>query len=342
MNKNVRFSDSLYIRDVANAPSTLNTKVVITARNCKSDGSVEQQVYENKTALPGRTSLLESAFPVTPNIRDQHIFINDNVLGETDSTGAPISTPQKISLPSGVNEGMLPRTNPVLFRRRRVAYWCAGDGAMNRTLISESYPAHITNTKLYHMIPFRVTGDGGDNVIDDTIYKGKVVYGAGHPLNGRTAAYFKKIEFDDVDSGIKMLVDGTPYNPSWRDTAPDLDAEDPQGYVNKFRGNATQSNYIDMTLSISAEEFKSWFNLTEATLSNATVSEIGLVIGYEGYLEGGSLKCLEDLSKDDPGYTNALKTAEVFDAEIFAHLTFDPYSVSRENASITIEYRVYS
>ena len=139
-----------------------------------------------------------------------------------------------------------------------------------------------------------------------------------------------------------MLVEGTPYNPSWRDTAPDLDAEDPQGYVNKFRGNATQSNYVDMTLSISAEEFKSWFNLTEATLSNATVSEIGLIIGYEGYLDGGSLKCLEDLSKEAPEYTNSLKTAEVFDAELFAHLTFDPYSVSRENASITIEYRVYS
>lgn len=342
MNKNVRFSDSIYVKDVANMPSTLNTEVIITAKNCKSEGSVERQIYKNKTALPGRTSLLESVFPVSPNIRDQHIFINDNVLGETDNTGAPIANPQKIILPTGVNEGMLPRNNINLFRRRRVAYWCAGDGAMNRTLISESYPAHITNTRLYHMIPFRVTGDGGDNTIDATMYKGKVVYNTNHPLSGRTAAYFKKIEFDGIESGIKMLVEGTPYTPSWRDTAPDLDAEDPQGYINKFRGNANQTNYVDMVLNINAEEFKSWFNLTESTLANATISEIGLVLGYEGYLGNGSLKAVEDLNPDDPEYTNSKKIAEVFDAELFAHLTFDPYSVSRENASITIEYRVYA
>ena len=94
-----------------------DTRVLITAKNCCSNGSFEQEIKSNKTALSGRTKLLEDNFPITPNM-EQHIFINDNVLGETDTnTGVSIPGAQKFA---NSPLSILPRNNPELFKKRRV------------------------------------------------------------------------------------------------------------------------------------------------------------------------------------------------------------------------------
>lgn len=316
----------------------MNTRVIITAKNCRSEGSFEQEVRHNQTALPGRTQLLESVFPIVPNVDDQHIFLNDNVLGAIDQSGANSANVETVKL-TGLDDSKLPRNNPALFRRRKVAYWCAGDGAMNRTVMSQAYAPHSTNTRLYHMIPFLVVDDISS--IDKSMYKFIVRYSGAHPLAGKYGAYFKKIEMD-LTNGINMIVDKVPYKPSWGDTNTDLNI-DVNGYVNKFKGDKTQMNYVDLKMRVAANEFKQWFTLTDGTVANASISEIGLITGYDGYLTAqGTLNSVEDLRKDDPQYTTNSRASEVLDAELFAHLTFDPYPVSRENNTLEFDYRIYS
>ena len=343
MKKIVNLTDGIVTRDSLNTNQNktgFNTEIIITAKNCRHNGSVEQQILHNQTVLPGRTQLLESVFPVKPDIENQHIFINDNVLGEFDpNTGVSINNPEVMIMHDGIDRTKLPRNNMNLFRRRKVAYWCAGDGAMNRTVLSQAYPPHSTNSRLYHMIPFIVTKDY--NSINKTTYKGIVRYSSNHPLYGYYGAYFKKIEFDNLN-GINMLVDKVPYNPSWGDTATDLNAET-QGYINKFKGDKTQLNYLDLKMDVNSDEFKEWFQLMDGTISNATISEIGLVTGLDAYLTSSStLGCVDDLTIDDPNYTNNVSTSIVYDAELFSHLTFDPYPVSRENNTLSFNYRIYA
>lgn len=342
MKKTVKFSDGLITKDQLQLKNStgFDTEILITAKNCKHEGSVETQVIHNQTALPGRTQLLESVFPVKADIENQHIFINDNVLGEIDqNTGSNASNVEIIKPQWVTDTSRLPRNDSALFRRRKVAYWCAGDGAVNRTVLSQAYPPHATNSKLYHMIPFVIADDIAN--INRNLYKGIVQYSNNHPLAGKYGAYFKKIQFDSLD-GINMVVDKIMYNPSWGDTAPDLNIETP-GYVNKFKGDKTQLNYIDLKLNITSLEFKDWFQLMDGTTANASISEIGLVTGLEGYsLSNGGIGIVDDLSQTDPNYSNSVQNSEVLDAELFSHLTFDPYSVSRENNTLELSYRIYS
>jgi hypothetical protein len=341
MNKVVNFSDGLVTKETLDIQNStgFNTEIMITAKNCRHNGSIEKQILHNQTVLPGRTQLLENVFPVKPDVENQHIFLNDNVLGEIDiNTGLNATNVEVVKL-QGLDDSKLPRNNPDLFRRRKVAYWCAGDGAVNRTVLSQAYSPHSTNSKLYHMIPFIVTDDLSS--INKSLYKFIVRYSANHPLANKYGAYFKKIEFDNLN-GINMIVDKVLYNPSWGDTAPDLNAETP-GYVNKFKGDKTQLNYIDLKLNVTSSEFKDWFQLMDGTVANATISEIGLVTGFDGYLkQDGTLGNVEDLRTDDPFYSSNSQGSEVLDAELFSHLTFDPYSVSRENNTLEIGYRIYS
>ena len=65
--------------------------VIITAKNCRHNGSKDVSIKTNKTVLPGRTKLLEDNFPINPDM-DQHLFINSNVLGEFD----PVTGESKI------------------------------------------------------------------------------------------------------------------------------------------------------------------------------------------------------------------------------------------------------
>lgn len=347
MKRNLNIIDNITVRDELSAEGSkhnsktgFDTQVVITAKNCRHDGSVEQIEVHNQTVLPGRTQLLERSFGITPNI-EQHIFINDNVFGETDSiTGAPIPTAQKFgTTPSTA----LPRNNLKLFNRRSVRYWCAGDGAMNKTIITQAYPPHSTNTRLLHMIPFRFvpkTSPLAESVARQ--YKAKVEFDENSPYYGYIGYFFKKIDFSQ-QNGINMKVDNTDYSPSWADTAADLNAEGLAGnYINKFKGDKTQSNYIDMGMNVDALEFKEWFEFNDGTLGNATISEIGLITGLDAVLEGASLTPVEDLDPEASNYDSLTLKSEVYDAELFAHLTFDPYPVSRENSTIDFNYRVNS
>ena len=86
MRKIVKMSDGLITPDdlhIKRNQMSFDTCVIITAKNCKSEGSQEIKVCKNKTVLPGRVKLLEDNFPIKPDM-SQHLFINSNVLGEYD------------------------------------------------------------------------------------------------------------------------------------------------------------------------------------------------------------------------------------------------------------------
>jgi hypothetical protein len=51
---------------------------------------------------------------------------------------------------------------------------------------------------------------------------------------------------------------------------------------------------------------------------------------------------MEDIDHNVENYDALALRSEVYDAELFAHLTFDPYPVSRENSTIDFNYRVNS
>lgn len=341
LNDNITITDNFTKSKETKVSTGFNTRVIITAKNCKHDGSVDRIEVHNQTVLPGRTQLLERSFGITPNM-EQHIFINDNVFGETDPiTGANIPNPQQFA---NTPANLLPRENPILFNRRSVKYWCAGDGAMNKTVISQAYDPNATDTKLFNMIPFRFVRK--EQPLDQTVarkYKAKVVFDESSPYYGYIGYFFKKIEFPEMN-GINMKVDNTDYSPSWADTAVDLNVEGVAGnYINKFKGDKTQVNYVNMNMSVDANEFKEWFEFNDGTLRNATISEIGLITGLEGVIAGGKFTPIDDVdSSNTEEYLSQSNKSEVYDAELFAHLTFDPYPVSRENSTIDFDYRVNS
>ena len=336
MRKIVKISDGLITPDdlhIKQNQTGFDTCVIITAKNCKNEGSQEIKVCKNKTVLLGRVKLLEDNFPIKPDM-SQHLFINSNVLGEFDpATGDP--SPSVVA-----HNDRLPSD---LFRRRKVEYWCAGDGAINGTVYNTSWPPHSTDTKLYNMIPFRFipVSDTLPNDIRNQ-YKMEVIYPSNSRFAGWKGYYFKKINFNDTD-GIQMMVDGKPYTPTWADTAKDPNAETVGGYVNSFKGDKVQTNYIDMGMKISAEEFKEWFNFIDKSLENASISEIGLITGLDAFKDSdGVLTPVADLPESTANLNNIKMNSEIYDAELFAHLTFDPYSVARDNSTIDFQYRIYS
>lgn len=343
MNKKIFLSDGIITRDQlsVNKKTGLDTQIIITARNGRHDGDLRVDVIKNTTVLNGRTLLLESVFPIKPNIQ-QHLFINDNVLGEFNpETGADFNS--GITSAHNTPSSIMPRNNPALWRRRKVEYWCAGDGAINKSVLNQSYSPHITDTKLYHMIPFRFI-EVSKTLPDEVrrLYKMEVIYGAESPYYGYKGYYFKKINHQapaNSSNGINMTIDKQPYTPKWSDTVPDLENTP---YNTSMKGNKTQKSYIDMGMNISSEEFKEWFQFTDNTLGNATISEIGLITGLNARLSGGTLEPIEDIQPGTSGYDSIIMRSEIYDAELFAHLTFDPYPVSRDNSTIDFEYRIYS
>src|SRR5574344_2039704 len=151
MNKIIRLSDAIVTPDRLKCKFNdnchgLDTDIIITAHNGHHDGELSVKHFKNKTVLNGRSQLLELPFGVTPNMA-QHIFINDNVLGEYNpETGLDYTTgiTQAYNSPASI----LPRNNMNLWRRRKIEYWCAGDGAINRSIPNQSYEAHITDIKV--------------------------------------------------------------------------------------------------------------------------------------------------------------------------------------------------
>lgn len=344
MKKIVKLSDGLSTNDrLIAVPNTaigkgFDTEIIIRAHNTHFNGDHSIKIDHNKTVLNGRTKLLENVFPVTINTA-QHLFINDNILGTYDaSTGADSNAITVCNTPSTI----LPRSNPVYFRQRNVEYWCAGNGAINKTVLTSSYESHSTNTKLYNMIPFRlIKADESLSDEERALYKMEVIYPSTSNLYGYKGYYFKKIVYDTTISGINMKVDGIDYTPAWHDTATDLDATT-TGIENSFKGSKTQQSYIDMTLGVKSEEFKEYFEVVDGSLGNAYISEIGLVCGLDCVLDKGITETVASLKTTDSDYATKCLYSEIYDSELFAHLTFDPYTVSRDNATIDFEYRVFA
>ena len=56
----------------------------------------------------------------------------------------------------------------------------------------------------------------------------------------------------------------------------------------------------------------------------------------------GVLTPVADLPESTANLSNIKMNSEIYDAELFAHLTFDPYSVARDNSTIDFQYRIYS
>jgi len=346
MNKIIRLSDAIVTPDKLKCKFNdnchgLDTDIIITAHNGHHDGELSVKHFKNKTVLNGRSQLLELPFGVTPNMA-QHIFINDNVLGEYNpETGLDYTTgiTQAYNSPASI----LPRNNMSLWRRRKIEYWCAGDGAINRSIPNQSYEAHITNTKLYHMIPFRFI-EATRTLADELrkLYKMEVIYGSDSPYYGYKGYYFKKINYtqpSNSSTGINMVVDKQPYTPKWSDSVTDLENG---SYDTSFKGSKTQKSYIDMSMNVASEEFKEWFTFTDHTLGNATISEIGLITGLNAHVNNNVLEPIDDISTDTANYNSIALRSEIYDAELFAHLPFDPYPVSRDNSTIDFEYRVFA
>jgi hypothetical protein len=344
MTKVINLEDNITTKDncsISAEPKTgLDTEIIITARNGRYDGELRVNKYKNKTVLNGRSFLLEKAFGITPNIA-QHNFINDNVLGEYDpTTGADYTS--GLTQVNNSPLSIMPRNNLELWNKRSVDYWCAGDGAVNRSIPNQSWSAHITDTKLYHMIPFRFI-EASRTLPDEVrkLYKMEVVYGPDSPYYGYKGYYLKKIVKEAPSNssiGLNMVVDKNPYTPKWSDTVTDLENNT---YDTSFKGDKTQKTYVDMTMQVLSEEFKEWFEFTDKTLSNATISEIGLILGLDARLtSSGNLEAIKDIDTGVTGYDTIAMRSEIYDAELFAKLTFDPYQVSRENSLITFNYRV--
>lgn len=343
--KIIQLKDKLYSNDILTLPTHLDkstgfdTIVRIHEKNCRYDGSDSSILTHNTTALMGRNHLLESSFKITPNMT-QHIFINDNILGTTDPTTGNNRDP--ITLNPTI-DNKRPKDDAKLFGRRKVEYWCAGDGAMNKTVLNTSYAPHNTNTKLYNMIPFRfIKTDESLSDADRRLYKCEVIYPNTSPYYGYKGYYFKKIVYDTSRTGVNMVVDGVEYRPMWIDTTPDLNADTvTNAHQNAFKGDKVQQSYVDMNMNITSVEFKEYFMFTNSSLGNATISEIGLILGLD-CVKGYGNRPMEDENSSDAQYNNNTKESEIYDAELFAHLTFDPYTVARDNAAIDFSYRVFA
>lgn len=332
---------SLFLDFVKNKENNMNfgfkTLIRVREHNTKT-GEFTVKYLKNNTCLPGRTKLLEDTFSIPVNIK-QHLFINDNVLASYDpETGADLNPITAHNSPSNI----LPRSNPEMFRRRDTRYWCAGDGAINKSIPNESHPSRSTDTRLYHMIPFRfIKSDESLSDAERKLYKLEVIFPESSPYFGYKGYYFKEIGFEKDETGIEMKVDGVDYLPKWSDTTPDPDV-DTLALDNAFKGGKVQQNYVNLSLNILKEEFKEWFMFVDGGLGNASISEIGFITGLECVNGQGIKEPVYTLNKESPDYETKKMNSEIYDAELFAHLTMDPLKVSSDNISIDFLYRVFS
>ena len=89
--------------------------------------------------------------------------------------------------------------------------------------------------------------------------------------------------------------------------------------------------------------YKSQLKKLPWNLENASISEIGLITGLDAFKDSdGVLTPVADLPESTANLSNIKMNSEIYDAELFAHLTFDPYSVARDNSTIDFQYRIYS
>ena len=130
------------------------------------------------------------------------------------------------------------------------------------------------------------------------------------------AAYYAK----KFDAGvINLEYNDASYSPLESDTVP-VDENDSS---HRLAGGSVLA-YIQFTLTITEEELKEYFRITNGSLSGAVMNEIGLVLGA-------------DLANSLDNNRKELSNAELFAKIVSSNVAMDSDSVSR-----IVEYRVYA
>ena len=245
----------------------------------------------NTTVLGGRLHLLEKSFGITPDIT-QHLTLN-TIMGIEHS-----------------------ETNRVFQNKidRDAIYFMAGKGASSVAVPGKIFSPKNYETKLYDAIPFRMVPVSNDlSASEQEQYRLRKIVSYG---GVDYAAYYAK----RFDAGvINLEYNDASYTPLESDTVP-VDENDSS---HRLAGGSVLA-YIQFTLTITEEELKEYFRITNGSLSGAVMNEIGLVLGA-------------DLANSLDNNRKELSNAELFAKIVSSNVAMDSDSVSR-----IVEYRVYA
>ena len=278
-----RFEENIGIADVV---SKLGNFTTISIK----DGKTGKVLYSghNATVLGGRIAQLEELFGLTKN-SSQHLTINDS-LGVPHSETANVftSTTQK----------------------RACGYFMAGNGAASREIPGKYFTPKNYETKLYNPIPFRMVPLSSDlSAAEQEQYRLRKIV----TVNGIDyAAYYAKAF--EVGSLI-LEYNSAEYTPVSSDTTP-VDENDS---THRLSGGSVLA-YVEFYLNIEANELKEYFNITNGSLDNASMSEVGLVYAA-------------DLPNTLDGNRNELAAAE-----LLAKVTSSTVDLSSEGNSRIISF----
>lgn len=265
----------------------MGTKTRVIIREGKKilyDGS-------NTTVLGGRISLLEKHFDIVPNI-EQHLTLNTIL-------GIPHSQTQRVF------------TDDI---KRSTLYFMAGEGAASAAVPGKIASPHNYETKLYGSIPFRLvpaSNDISESEQDKYRFRRLETHGGVDYIG----YYAKKF-----DPGVLHLeYNDASYIPLETDTVP-VDENDAS---HRLSGGSVLA-FVQFTLEIDQNELKEYFRVKNGSLTNASMSEIGLVMGA-------------DLV--DPDNYNRRELAA---AELFAKVTSSAIPMDQEGNQRVVEYRIYA
>lgn len=257
------------------------------------DSKSKKILYEghNTTVLGGRLSLLERAFGITPEV-SQHLTLNQMLGIEHSETSKVLSN----SLD------------------RSVCYFMAGKGAASTTVPGKVYSPKNYETKLYDPIPFRLVPTSNDlSATEQEQYRLKKLMTFG---GTEYYGYFAK-KFDP--GSVVVEYNDAEYLPQESHTVP-VDENDS---THPLSGGSVLA-YVQFTLTIAEEELKEYFKVVNGSLSGASMSEIGLVLGAD--------------------LANSLDSGrkELAAAETFAKVVSSAVAMDSETSARVVEYRVYA
>ena len=246
----------------------------------------------NTTVLPGRIALLEEMFGIERNAQ-QHLTLN-TILGIPHSETSTV-----------LNDST---------KKRQTLWFMAGNGAASKEVQGKYYSPKNYETKLYDAIPFRMVPVSNDlSASEQEQYRLRKIVSYG---GVDYAAYYAK----RFDAGvINLEYNDASYSPLESDTVP-VDENDSS---HRLAGGSVLA-YIQFTLTITEEELKEYFRITNGSLSGAVMNEIGLVLGA-------------DLANSLDNNRKELSNAELFAKIVSSNVAMDSDSVSR-----IVEYRVYA
>lgn len=282
-----RFEENIGIADVVSKFGNFTTI-------CIKDGKTGKVLYSghNATVLGGRIAQLEELFGLTKN-SSQHLTINDSLgVPHSETSNVLTSTTQK----------------------RACGYFMAGNGAASKEIPGKYYTPKNYETKLYNPIPFRMVPVSSDlSVAEQEQYRLRKIV----TVNGIDyAAYYAKAF--EVGSLI-LEYNSAEYTPVSSDTTP-VDENDS---THRLSGGSVLA-YVEFYLNIEANELKEYFNITNGSLDNASMSEVGLVY-----------------AADLPNMLDSNRN-ELAAAELLAKVTSSTVDLSSEGNSRIIQYRIYA